>query len=167
MDRLNSQAHGTSGNGTAKQKVYFAGPLFSQAEKTFNQKLATRLENELGVAVFLPQRDGYEFAKLAEFSQEEKTAKIFALDRNEVVACDILVFVLDGRVPDEGAAFELGLAYAYSKLSARKLIVGLITDARASFIDQQLNPMLHGALDYIATAEDELLEYLGLYLKND
>ena len=27
--------------------------------------------------------------------------------------CDILIFFLDGRVPDEGACVELGMAYAW------------------------------------------------------
>ena len=37
--------------------VYCAGPLYSEAEKRFNQRLTTRLE-ETGFSVFLPQRDG-------------------------------------------------------------------------------------------------------------
>lgn len=39
--------------------IYFAGPLFSQAEKEFNLRLTFKLES-LGFNVFLPQRDGIE-----------------------------------------------------------------------------------------------------------
>ena len=41
------------------KKVYFAGLLFSKAEKDFNLTLAQILE-EYGYEVFLPQRDGIE-----------------------------------------------------------------------------------------------------------
>ena len=37
--------------------IYFAGPLFSQAERAFNLRLTMTLE-EHGYTVFLPQRDG-------------------------------------------------------------------------------------------------------------
>lgn len=39
-----------------KPKIYLAGPLFSDAERTFNVMLASSLEN--WVDVYLPQRDG-------------------------------------------------------------------------------------------------------------
>lgn len=42
--------------------IYFAGPLFSTAERSFNTQLAEELErNEF--EVFLPQRDGVERGK--------------------------------------------------------------------------------------------------------
>ena len=51
--------------------------------------------------------------------------------------------ILDGRVPDEGAAVELGIAYAHKELAMpEKRLVGLMTDVRASFISAKLNPML-------------------------
>lgn len=37
--------------------IYFAAPLFCQAEKAFNLQLTRKLE-ERGFTVFLPQRDG-------------------------------------------------------------------------------------------------------------
>jgi len=43
-------------------KVYFAAPLFSQAEKEFNQNLTDLIEKS-GFSVFLPQRDGIEKQK--------------------------------------------------------------------------------------------------------
>ena len=144
------------------QDLYFAGPLFSQAEKEFNQRLVQRLEEELGVTVFLPQRDGMEFAKLQGMSPQEKTAAIRELDDAKVFGSKIFLCVLDGRVPDEGAAFELGMAYThrqFTKEGKDRIMVGLLTDMRASFLDQQLNPMLE-RFEYIARSEDELLNYL-------
>lgn len=43
-------------------RVYFAGPLFSEAERVFNLRLAEKLEAK-GYQVFLPQRDGIESEK--------------------------------------------------------------------------------------------------------
>ena len=143
--------------------LYFAGPLFSQAEKTFNQQLAHRLERELGVTVFLPQRDGMEFVKLQEMSPKERTAAISELDTIKVFGSGIFLYVLDGRVPDEGAAFELGLAYTHKLFTEEgksRIIVGLLTDVRAFLPDQQLNPMLDYPFEYIAHSEEELLNYL-------
>ena len=50
-------------NESSGKKVYFAGPLFNQAEKDFNLELTGVLE-EYGYEVFLPQRDGIEAALL-------------------------------------------------------------------------------------------------------
>jgi nucleoside 2-deoxyribosyltransferase len=43
-------------------KIYFAAPLFSQAEVEFNQNLTDHIEKS-GFSVFLPQRDGVEKQK--------------------------------------------------------------------------------------------------------
>ena len=87
--------------------IYLAGPLFCQAEQAFNQQLTERLE-ERGFAVYLPQRDGIESGKppYDEMSNHERQQAIFALDRDKVLEADVLLIVLDGRVPDEGACVE-------------------------------------------------------------
>jgi len=43
-------------------RVYFAGPLFCEAERVFNLRLAEKLEAK-EYQVFLPQRDGVESEK--------------------------------------------------------------------------------------------------------
>lgn len=149
----------------SEREAYFAAPLFSDSETRFNASLTERLERELGLNVFLPQRDGMEFARMQHMTPQEMTQAIFELDHDEVFASDIFVIVLDGRVPDEGAALELGLAYAHRELTGKKrMIVGLLTDVRASFINQQLNPMLEAPLDYIARGENELIEYVKKHI---
>jgi len=65
-------------NRTGK-KIYFAGPLFSQAEKDYNLILAKVLEDN-GYEVFLPQRDGIEAAMLEGKSEEEIATMIFEKD---------------------------------------------------------------------------------------
>jgi hypothetical protein len=84
--------------------IYFAGPLFSEAERLFNFRLTRRLES-LGFDVFLPQRDGVERDKPPHdtMTPEERRHAMFHLDRTMVLDADVFLIVLDGRVPDEGA----------------------------------------------------------------
>ena len=140
-------------------KIYFAGPLFSQAEKEFNQKLTHKLKKN-GFDVFLPQRDGAEKHKppYDKMTKNERREAIFSIDRDQVLSSDIFLFVLDGRIPDEGACVELGIAYTQRYLSeTNKILVGLSTN---SFRRQSLNPMIRVPLDYIATSEDDLIEFI-------
>lgn len=146
--------------------IYFAAPLFSEAERRFNQQLTARLE-AAGFDVFLPQRDGLEMARLAEgaMTAVERRQAIFALDTEQVLACDIFLLVLDGRIPDEGACVELGIAYCQQRFNQpAKHLVGLHTDARAWMADSKLNPMLHGPLDELVDDEDALLDHLQRFV---
>jgi|SRR5579875_2960641 len=141
--------------------IYLAGPLFCEAERVFNERLTDSLE-ALGFQVFLPQRDGPEKdADFATLSLEERQATIFTADRDAVLAADVFLFVLDGRVPDEGAAVELGIAYQ-QKVSSRpdKRLIGLMTDDRAAFAGEKLNPMIALALDEVVESEALLLAAL-------
>jgi nucleoside 2-deoxyribosyltransferase len=144
-------------------KIYFAGPLFSAAEKKYNTELTARLETA-GFEVFLPQRDGAERDRppYDAMSPEERRRAMFALDRDKILECDIFLFILDGRVPDEGACVELGMAYAHRFLSGKyKLLVGLQTDVRAAYLSAKLNPMLAVPLDAVFATEEELLKSLA------
>ena len=125
------------------KKIYFAGPLFSKGEKDFNLSVASILE-KAGYTVFLPQRDGYEAAVLKNKSQSEKINLIFDKDVSEIKNCDILFMVLDGRVPDDGACVELGIAYALGKKC-----YGLKTDTRSLQINMDLNPLIAGCFEKI------------------
>jgi len=143
-------------------KLYFSGPLFSRAEKDFNISLSRKLE-EHDFSVFLPQRDGAEndAALYANLTKDEKKEAIFAVDRMRILECDVFLFILDGRVPDEGSCVELGIAYAQKYLKqSRKILIGLHTDSRAAFIGAKVNPMINQALDAIVHSESELLAYL-------
>src|SRR3989339_411171 len=148
--------------------LYFAGPLFNNTEKEFNKLLAKKIE-ALGVDVFLPQRDGVEKNKSPynKMVREERRHKMFELDRDKIIESNIFLFVLDGRVPDEGACVELGIAYADKKLNNKnRLLVGLQTDIRAAFLDSKLNPMISVPLDYIAPNEKCLIESLKEFIFN-
>jgi nucleoside 2-deoxyribosyltransferase len=90
---------------------------------------------------------------------DERRQAMFDRDTAQVLACDLFLIILDGRVPDEGACFELGLAYAHKRLrQVPKHLIGLLTDVRAAFLGAKLNPML--ALDRVLPDEDALLTAL-------
>ncbi len=150
---------------TAKEgkRIYFAGPLFNEAEREYNRKIVAILE-EHGYEVFLPQRDGFLAAELEGLSEEEKIAKIFQKDYEEVCKADIIFMNLDGRVPDEGACVELGMAYAHGKRC-----YGFKNDARSVELDMDLNPLISGSFQkifYDINAE-KLIESLETYLKEN
>jgi nucleoside 2-deoxyribosyltransferase len=145
--------------------IYFAGPLFCQAEQMFNLQLTDKLEMS-GFRVFLPQRDGVEKDKppYNTMPREERQRALFHLDKTQILACDIFLFILDGRVPDEGACVELGIAYCQKELmQSRKLLIGFHTDARAAFLGSKLNPMLHVPFECVVSDEETLLSVLKYY----
>ena len=145
------------------ERIYIASPLFSQAERNFNDFLSKFLE-DMGFGTFLPQRDGYKLSELLSNGASKSSAltKIFELDINEIKNSDIVVFIMDGRVPDEGACVEIGYAYALGKEC-----IGLKTDSRALMSDLD-NPLIIGALKgRIARNFKELEDFLISYKKSD
>jgi nucleoside 2-deoxyribosyltransferase len=117
---------------------------------------------ENGYQVLLPQRDGIEAAKLEGKTEEELIKMIFELDAGEVEKADIIFMNLDGRVPDEGACVELGIAYGIGKRC-----YGFKTDTRSVESDLELNPMISGCMIKIFKNYDgdqmikEIREYLS------
>jgi nucleoside 2-deoxyribosyltransferase len=96
-------------------KLYFAGPLFTTPERTWNAEVTAALR-AAGHEVFLPQ--------------EQEPGKdgpgIFATDVGGIDWSDVLVAIMDGSDPDSGTAWEVGYAYG-----TKKSIVLVRTDFRA------------------------------------
>lgn len=139
-----------------KKRVYIAGPLFCTAEHDFNEKVDEYLVN-LGYSTFLPQRDGHLLSDLVTNGEPKASAieRIFEIDVEEIRKSDILVFIMDGRVPDEGACVELGIAY-----SLEKECIGLKTDSRY-LMDNLDNPLILGAVKgRVAKSISELKNFL-------
>lgn len=140
-------------------KIYCAGPLFNPSERDEMKSIATVLK-EGGYEVFLPQEDGLEFARLFPFfiergfthqqAQQLLNRAIFALDVFQVVDSDGLVLNMNGRVPDEGAMVEAGIAWSHNKP-----VVIFNSDAR-SLIHGNCNPLVIGLsnFDTISSCED-------------
>jgi len=95
-------------------KLYFAGPLFTTPERTWNVEVVAALR-AAGHEIFLPQE------------QEPGTdaAGIFATDVGGIDWADGLVAIMDGPDPDSGTCWEVGYAYG-----SRKPIVLVRTDSR-------------------------------------
>jgi nucleoside 2-deoxyribosyltransferase len=94
-------------------RLYFAGPLFSAAERDWNEDFAVALRNG-GHEVFLPQDKEVGL----------DAARIFRTDVGGIDWADALLAIMDGPDPDAGTAWEVG--YAYGK----KPIVLVRTDFR-------------------------------------
>ena len=110
-------------------RLYFAGPLFSAAERDWNEELAVALR-EAGHEVFLPQ----------DKEMGLDAAGIFSTDVGGIEWADALVAIMDGPDPDAGTAWEVG--YAYGK----KPIVLVRTDFRTEAGSSgPYSPMLTGA----------------------
>jgi nucleoside 2-deoxyribosyltransferase len=129
---------------TAAMRIYFAGPLFSAAERDWNASLAAALRGA-GHEVFLPQEQ--------ELGRD--AAGIFATDVGGIDWADGLVAIMDGADPDAGTCWEVG--YAYRK----KPIVLVRTDMRRTASDGSgYNPMLAEAatirIDAVAAATDRV-----------
>ncbi len=138
-------------------RIYVAGPLFCDAEKEYNSRLGKALR-DAGYEVFLPQDSAPAF-DCASMSDPEYAAKVAeevcAKDLAMIDVCDVLVFNLDGRVPDEGACVELG--YAHSK---GLRTYGIKTDVRVAEFGID-NMMISGILGKrTARSIPELLEML-------
>ncbi|MDE2507712.1 MAG: nucleoside 2-deoxyribosyltransferase [Planctomycetota bacterium] len=85
-------------------KIYFAGPLFTQAERLWNERLAAGLA-AAGHEVFLPQTEVKAIATL-------DADLIFDVDVRGVRGAEAVVAIMDGADPDSGTCFECGIAYA-------------------------------------------------------
>lgn len=93
-------------------KIYIAAPLFSEGERAFNEKIDA-IVRACGHETFLPQRDGGMVADLPDVIEGMPKRKyLFKLDCDHMDWCDAILFLPDGRVPDEGACFELGYCFA-------------------------------------------------------
>ncbi len=86
---------------------------------------------------------------------------IFDLNIGEVQAADLVVFVLDGRVPDEGACIEAGIAWGLNKK-----IIALKTDFRDGEPGGN-NIMIDGIVAEVAGSIQELRALLTTHMTID
>ena len=125
--------------------LYLAGPLFTEAERSFNETLRDVLSEFF--EVFLPQEAGLigEMMKHG-IGPSESSKRIYDACMKALRKCDVVLIVLDGLVVDDGSAFELGVAYM------RKVPrFGYLTDDRKQPEPPSVNPMIYFSLDGIFT----------------
>ena len=130
-------------------KLYFAGPMFAQADLIYNEYLVKKIRSISNtISVYLPQENGAINNKI-----DYADSKMIALaDTEKVLESDLLVAVLDGLVIDPGVASEIGVAYAKGIP-----MIGLYTDTRQQGSD---NPKKIHALNTVA---ENQFHYLNLY----
>lgn len=130
-------------------KVFLAAPLFSEAERDFNSKVAKRLRDK-GFEVWLAQESPF----IHEGTSREKQ-KIYEKDISALKACDVVVAVLDGAKVDSGVAFETGYAVAIGKP-----VMGLKTDHRAFSKTEDVNLMLEVPLIKLCSSVEDVIAEL-------
>jgi nucleoside 2-deoxyribosyltransferase len=139
-----------------RPNVYLAAPLFSLQEQLWNRSLRDSLGEMCDV--YLPQEDGALLVDLVSQGMPVAQAKntIFSRDIRAIERCNIFLLVMDGRVIDEGASFELG--YAYSR---GKVCIGLKTDVRRLLAIGD-NPMIECALRAVFGSVEGVLAWIKL-----
>ncbi len=133
------------------------------------QEIAFYLEKS-GYSAFLPHRDGIELAEVNNklmqlgYSLEDANAllikAIFLIDTFQVADSDGLVLNLNGRVPDEGAIAEAGIAWAL-----RKPVVIFKSDSRALMHGLD-NPLVIGLSGFVVVRNKQNIpsEFERLFL---
>jgi len=129
-------------------RIYLAGPLFTDAERAFNEILCKKLE-DLGHNVFLPQKY---VAEHVDFSVEGWQMQVFKKNCEEIQAADIVIAILDGAIVDDGTSWEIGHAY-----SLGKVIYGVRTDFRIVGLEGSINLMISQSLTKMFVSTENLL----------
>lgn len=109
-----------------KVKIYFAAPLFSEADRMFNLFVYNKMNEALSakgikdkVETYIPQLNEAINDKNSYASAED----IVMADGKELESSDIFIALLDNE--DSGVALEAGMAFA-----TQKPMIGLWTDSR-------------------------------------
>jgi nucleoside 2-deoxyribosyltransferase len=124
-------------------KIYLAAPLFSEAERAYNERIKAALE-KAGFQVFLPQESC------------EGPEGIFQCCIENLKKCDAALAVFDGAQVDDGTAFECGVAHALGIP-----IVGLRTDfRRVGEHGAEVNLMLSESTKKICRDVGEVIQVL-------
>jgi nucleoside 2-deoxyribosyltransferase len=125
-------------------KVYVAGPLFNEMERERNLDVERWLRRS-GLGVHLPQKHGLLEKRAGGREARSARRQTFEGDVAALRACDAVLCLLDGAVPDDGMCVELGIAWALGKPC-----VGYRTDMRVHGPTGPINPMIEGCLIGIA-----------------
>jgi nucleoside 2-deoxyribosyltransferase len=135
----------------SRYRIYLAAPLFSEAERRFNRKLAAVLARH-NLTVYLPQDAGDDTpGRDTGEHQEIFLANLTALQKSHLV-----IAVVDGADADSGTAWEMGYAFA-SKIP----VIALRTDFRMVGGQEHVNLMLEQSAAVVQSCKDlvEVLTY--------
>jgi len=131
-------------NGPARNGIYLAAPLFSDAERNYNLLLRDFLVAN-GYQVYLPQETGDGLAG------PERDRVIFRSHVQALGRASCVVGVCDGADTDSGTAWEMG--YAAAKGIP---VIALSTDRRGPWAGRKANLMIRESAELAGTAEEVL-----------
>lgn len=132
-------------------RLYVAGPLFSEAERSWLDTLTVQLRaNDFDC--FVPHE---QFPELADVTVET----VYRIDTDGLRSANALVAWLDGAMVDDGTACEIGMFSELVRSGAEHYrgIVGIATDLRLERRRQQsvigggLNLFVAGAIESCGT----------------
>ena len=112
-------------------RLYLAGPLFSDAERSWLDALAAQLRTE-GFDCFVPHEH---FTELADVTLEQ----VYQVDTEGLRSANALVAWLDGPMVDDGTACEIGMFAELVRNGGEHYrgIVAIATDLRLERRRQQ------------------------------
>ncbi len=102
-------------------RIYLAGPLFTQGEWQWNDRLADELKKR-SIDVILPQRDA---EPMLQGKEKFDPDSLFKTNLDHVDKATAVVAILDGADADSGTSWECGYAFKFGIP-----IVGVRTDIR-------------------------------------
>lgn len=120
-----------------RHDVYIAAPLFSNAERYWNLKLADYL-TENGISVFLPQSQ----------CSNIESWHIYDTCKNGIEQSRLVIAILDGSDADSGVSWECGYANGIGIKT-----IGVRTDFRKCELSN-VNIMLHHSVDRLVSDFD-------------
>ena len=144
-------------------KIYFAGPLFSEAERDWIRATLKKIES------FAAQRGTkteiifpFDLITQNEIDHLGPKAKheIFTRCKSHLDDADMLIALLDGSQVDDGTAWEIG--YFYARKSPAQKIIGIRTDFRRAGESEGavVNAMIEVACDWVVRTRGELIEVI-------
>lgn len=144
-------------------KIYFAGPLFSEAERDWIRSTIKKIEtlaakHGVKVEVCFP----YDLITQEEINSLGADAKyeIFSRCKSHLHNADLLIALLDGPQTDDGTAWEVGYFYRGKTEGAK--IIGIRTDFRnaGESVGAVVNAMVECACDRIVRSVAELMDLI-------
>jgi nucleoside 2-deoxyribosyltransferase len=141
-------------------KIYFAGPLFSEAERDWLRATISKIESLAGqrgtkIKIIFP----YDLITQEEIDRLDDRAKveIFSRCKSHLDDADIVIALLDGSQVDDRTAWEIG--YFYTRKSPERKIIGIRTDFRRAGESEGavVNAMVECSCDWIVRSTKKLL----------
>ena len=131
------------------KKIYYASPLFSEMEYTYNEFLVKKIREQYpDIDIYSPQEQG----DINDKNTYADSIAIAKYDTDALLASDLVVAVLDGASIDVGVASEIGVAY-----QAGIPIIGLYSDSR------QQGATNKQKLDALQQPAESQFAYINLY----